>query len=382
MRSLPTDPHDLVLLLIQSVTDQQPLDRGGVEGILPVDFDFGAVDTALGKFGIAGLCNAADRRIVFYPTQANVYRSLSDLLAYPNNLTKVPSRFTILDLAYTHGNGAECSPSVMQYLSVVRLCSLLTKSADHTSSGGTELYFIKSHDAKVELRLQYRAGGLLALPALDTFAADFVESTHHQDQKRNIFRNALLETFKGSRTITVDDLLPKFDALIESIRSAYSMYVAEFSFEKVRAQVEKDNLDSTLKLNKTLSDIQNQLLAVPVAMILVGGQMTPESGLAVKNLVTWIGSLIFAWIMGLLITNQANAIEAIDEEVRLRKATIDAQPDDIAGKFKKGFSDLEKRVGEQTKTLRLLETGIAISIVFSTGLLIWFSRPQIRAYFG
>lgn len=382
MHSLPTDPHDLVLLLIQSVTDQQPLDRGGVGGKLPVQFDFRAVDTALAGFHIAGFCDAADRRIEFYPTQANVYRSLSDLLAYPSNLIKVPSRFTILDLAYTHGNDAECPPSVMQYLSVVRLCSLLTKSADHNSNGGTALYFIKSHDAKVELRLQYQAGALLPLPALDAFAADFVDSTHHQDQKRNIVRNALLETFKGSRTITVDDLLPKFDALIESIRNAYSMYVAEFSFEKVRAQVEKDNLDSTLKLNKTLSDIQNQLLAVPVAMILVGGQMSPESGLAVKNLVIWIGSLIFAWIMGLLITNQSNAIEAIDEEVRLRKATINAQPDDIAGKFKKGFSGLEKRVCEQTKTLGILEVGIAISIVFSTLLLIWFSRPEIRVYFG
>lgn len=382
MHSLPTEPHDLVLLLIQSVTDQQLLDRGGVGGILPVDFDFGAVDTALERFGIAGFCDAAARRIEFYPAQACVYRSLSDMLAYPSNLTKVPSRFTILDLTYTHGNGAECPPSVMQYLSTVRLCSLLKKSADHTSNGGNALFFIKSHDAKVELRLQYQADALLSLPALDAFAADFVESTHHQDQKRNIVRNALLETFKGSRTINVDDLLPKFNALIESIRSAYSMYVAEFSFEKVRAQVEKDNLDSTLKLNKTLSDIQNQLLAVPVAMILVGGQMTPESGLAVKNFVIWIGSLIFAWIMGLLITNQANAIEAIAEEVRLRKATIDAQPDAIAGKFKKGFSGLEKRAGEQTKTLGLLEVGIAISIVFSTVLLIWFSLPDIRVYFG
>ncbi|MDR7375473.1 hypothetical protein J2X19_000131 [Rhodoferax ferrireducens] len=43
-----------------------------------------------------------------------------------------------------------------------------------------------------------------------------------------------------------------------------------------------------MKLNKTLSEIQNQLLAMPVALVLVGGQMAPDTGLSIKNLVIWL----------------------------------------------------------------------------------------------
>ena len=377
-RSLPPHPHDLALLLVKSLTDQKSPERGQLTGYLPVDFNFAEVDAALEAYGIGGFSDEATRHIEFHPSHAAVYVNLDAFFAHPANLTATPDRFTILDLDYTHGTGAEVPKPIAQYLSVVQLCGLLTKSADHVANSGTSLHFIKNHDAKVEVKLEYIPEALVSLPALDAFASDFVDSTHHQDQKRTIVRTALLETFKGSRCITVTELLPRFDSLIESVRNSYAMYVAEFSFEKIRAEVEKDNLDSTLKLNKTISDIQNQLLAIPVALMLVGGQMLPEDHLTVKNLVIWIGSMAFGLIMNLLISNQHIAIKAIDEEIRLRKAKIDGQPSELANKFKKGFIDLQNRGFMQARRLEQLEIGIFFSYVFSTALLIWFSCPLVR----
>lgn len=375
---LPPHSHDLALLLARSLISQQTMAGGLVVGWLPQGFDFDAVDAALVLHGIEGLGDAATRKIEYYPSHAEVYPDLNSFLSKPIHLTMVPAKFTILDLNYTHGVTTSVPLAIAQYFSVVRLCTLLTKSADHTASGGSSLYFIKGHDAKVEVKIEYTSAALVELKALDAFATDFVDSTHHQEQKRTIVRSALLEIFKGSQSITVAELLPRFDSLMECIRNSYAMYVAEFSFEKVRAEVEKDNLDSTLKLNKTLSDIQNQLLAVPVALMLVGGQMLPAQFFTVKNLVIWVGSLVFAWIMSLLIVNQRNAIDAIGEEIRLRKDKIGAQPLEVATPFKKGFYELEKRSLQQRQTLKYLGFGMGGAVVFSTSLLIWSAYPSLR----
>src|SRR3546814_1746328 len=58
--------------------------------------------------------------------------------------------------------------------------------------------------------------------------------------------------------------------LASDAKRSLSMYMAEFSVKKVTAEVERQNLEDTLSLNKTLSDIQNQLLALPAAILLAG----------------------------------------------------------------------------------------------------------------
>ncbi len=381
MPLFPNNPHDWALWLFENLEDVQHAGAAAWEGVLPKTWDFQKVVQQLEALpgSLAGLPDESTRKIEFHPASAKVYQSLEEFFSHPANLRGVPDHFTVRDLAYTHGALADKPEQIVNYLATVRLCRLLSSMADHLGNNGVSLHFIKSHDAKIEVKLEYRLQDLATLPSLDSFASNFVESTHHQDQKRNIVRSALLEVFKGSRVIALTDLIPRFEVLADSVRSSYAMYVAEFSFEKVRAEIEKDNLDSTLKLNKTLSDIQNQLLAVPVTLVLVGGQMLPESGYTIKNFVIWIGSLVFGWLMGLLITNQCHAVDAIREEIRLRKTKVDSQPNGIGEKFKKGFADLEKRGRSQVRTLWYLEIGVALSILFSTGLLVWFSYPCIRA---
>lgn len=380
MSSLPilTPKHDLALWLVNTLTNQQTLGESMVVGTLPAEFDFGEVDQALSGFNIEGVCEEATRRVEFYPSWANVYVSLDELLSKPGNLCKCPAVFTLRDIAYTYGGDSAPPEDVLKYLNACKLYQLLRSVADLEDDGQKRLVFLQRHDSKLAITLQYSKSQLLKLADLDEFASTFVDSNHHKDQKRTIIRTSLIEMFKNQPQVTLGDLLVKFDAFMESVRSAYAMYVAEFSFEKIKAEIEKDNLDSAVKLQKTITDIQNQLLALPLAVLLAGGQMTQESDLTIKNAVIWLGCMVFVIITLVLISNQLYTVRAIKEEVDLRQKKLSVLPHDIRIKSDAPFLNLRKHVSRQDYILRWMRGLVITSALLSTGLLVWYTCPSIR----
>lgn len=376
--------HDWAVWLLDNLQRPHEQGEGLWAGVLPPQYDFAQVRAAIdGYDDLKGVPDEASRTLEFFPRAAKVYGSLQDLFSHPRNLWSVPPRFTLRDILFTYDSlkqiGAEpdrVPTPVANYLAAARLCQALSALADMATNNGQILHFIKSPDSRIEVKLSYQVADLKPLLSLAKFEAEYAATSHHKDQKRSIVRAVLLEAFKGRKAIVVGDVLGRFEDVVEDVCSNYAMYAAEFSFEKIKAEVEKDNLDSTLKLHKTLSEIQNQLLAVPVAVVLVGGQMIPDSGLSIKNVVIWLGAVAFGVLIVILIRNQLNAIEAIDEEVRQRKVKVDSQPEGMAGKFKAGFDELDGRTKLQKRTLRWLRTGIVAAVGMATVLLVYFSFPD------
>jgi len=367
MHPLPTLPHDWALWLFEKL--EQPENAGNHwQGVLPNDLDFGEIVNAL-PANLKGYCDADRRTIEFHPTAVGVFESMTELVDGARRRS-APKLFTIRDLDYTHGRSASVPEVVAQYLGAVRLWQLFDRSADHGTGQGYSLYFIKTFESKVELRCEYSAANLCPLDGLDEFAKNYFESDHHKDQKRTIIRNALLEIFKGQLAVRFSEVLQEFKEFAERVRSAYTLYTTDFSFEKLRSEVDKQNLEDMLRLNKTLSDIQNQLLAIPAAMLLVGSNVKADNFAA--NSATVVGVSIFVWIMWKLIHNQVDSVTAIDKEIHLRQGKVEDQPADISGKLLLRFSELSKRVKHQKSVLNgirwavLLVWTITILIVVDT----------------
>lgn len=325
------------------------------QGILPKGLNFDEIVDALPS-NLKGHCDADRRTIEFHPAAVNVFESMSELVDGARR-RNVPKIFTVRDLDYTHGRSASVPGVVAQYLSVVRLWQLFDRSADHGAGQGFSLYFIKTFESKVELQCEYSVTDLCPLDGLDEFAKNYFESDHHRDQKRTIIRNALLEIFKGQLIVRLSEVLLKFKDFAERVRSAYTLYTADFSFEKLRSEVDKQNLEDMLRLNKIFSDIQNQLLAIPAAMLLVGANVKADH--LASNISTVVGVSIFAWIMWKLIRNQTNSVAAIDEEILLRRDKIGEQPIDISEKLLPRFSDLRERVEHQLTMLKGIYWAVA-----------------------
>jgi len=353
-----------------------------VIGTLPIEFDFEAVDQALNNYNIAGIGDASTRRIVFYPSWANVYASIDELLAVPSNLRAAPPEFTLLDIGHTHRSGVAVPAVVAEYLHACRLYQMMRSVADLADDGQNRMVFLQTHDEKLTVFLRYTREHLLALKDLDEFASTFVESTHHKEQKRAIIRTALIDLFSSESCIDFGQLLQQFGSFIDRVRSAYAMYVSEFTFEKIKAEVEKDNVDSTIKLQKTITDIQNQLLVFPVAVFLAGIQMSAESALTIKNSVTWLGCIVFVGITLVLISNQRYTISAISREVSLRYAKIAKLPAETKNFFQPALLDLQSHIDRQSSILKWLFRFVCCSALLSTCLLFWYSMPYLRHSFS
>jgi hypothetical protein len=178
-------------------------------------------------------------------------------------------------------------------LEAVRLWSVFKQLADVTNGS---ILFVASYDAQIEIRSEFSTEELEHMPSLGTFAAEFANATAHADQKRSIVRSALIDQFRPRHVATLGELIHSFEAIASDAKRSLSMYMAEFSVKKITAEVERQNLEDTLSLNKTLSDIQNQLLALPAAILLAGA--TIKSGETLRNYAVLAGVVVFCIFSG------------------------------------------------------------------------------------
>lgn len=362
---LPTNAHDLALWLYDTLEGITPLQGTGVEGRLPDKYDFNLVATHIEQVSekLNGHINEAARIIEFHPSLVGVYSSLSQLLRVEANRKQAPAKFSVLTPRYTYPSpaGTKMPEEIAQYIEATRLWSTVNKLADIPESNNA--LFVISHDALLEVRPDYDTQHLVSLPSLPELASEFVNSTTHTDQKRSIFRSCLIEHFRPRRQISLADLIPHFEAIATDAKRSYAMYMAEFSYQKIRSEVEKQNLEDTLRLNKTLADIQNQLLALPAAILLAGATISTDT--SIRNYAVLAGVWVFCIFIILLIINQRHSVDAISSEIRLRKNRIEKLPGNEKGELISLFDSLKKRVSRQCLTLHLI-TVVVVAIALLT----------------
>lgn len=355
MPQLPTSAHDWALWLFEHL---EGVEFAGTnwKGRLPADLDFDATVEKIPQ-SIRGLTDNRDRTIEFHPELGHVYPDMAALVQGQRQRI-VPAEFTVRDIGYTHGKTRNVPEPIRNYLDTVKLWQLLKSFADYEVN--QSVAFIRSYESKVEIRPEYGASDLVSLPGLAEFGATYFEADHHREEKRNIVRAALLEVCKGLSVVRLAGLLPKFGDLVDRIKASYTLYTADFSFEKLRSEVDSKNVEDMLRLNKTLADIQNQLLALPAALLIAGASVKPDSMAA--NLMIWFGVTVFAWVMQKLVANQQHSVSVIKQEVQLRIDKVAAQPADISNRVLPLFADLQARLGRQRKTLT--KVGCAVWVVW------------------
>lgn len=365
---LPVDPHDFALWLFDNL---EGLTRVGDstlwEGRLPDHLDFVLVERHLENMSrsLAGACRADTRIIGFHPTNADVYENIRELLGVASNRSRIPDRFTVRDSGFTHPAAtttATVPDLIAQYMDAVRLLSVLDKLADVRNGG---LLFVSSHEAQLAILPEFGQDDLCPLASFPRFAAEFSSEESHVDQKRSIIRATLIEQFRPRRIVTLADVLAKFEAIATDARHSLAMYMAEFSVAKVRGEVERQNLDDTISLNKTLADIQNQLLALPAAILLAGA--TIKEGETLRNYAVFFGVVVFTIFVWILASNQKHSINAINAQIARRKAKVEQMPADSNASILPLFATLEDRVIKQKHTLRFIKCVILI-VVIATAL--------------
>lgn len=372
MNPPPTDTLDLAILLYKSVQNRE-ITGGLLQGVISQDAEFQSFRSRLETEGML-IAAIAHTRTLECQLPEQFFLSLDDLLvAASRRISPIP-RFYLADSDCLYdGDETKLPPPAQYYLAAAKLYSLLGTIADHQGGVGGAKTLIFLNKEKIEITPQYDVNDLHELASLKSFESEFITSNTHREQKKTIIKTALFELFAGRIKFPFAELLNRFDDFVEKVRSSYELYVAEFSFQKIKAEVDKDKFDAILKLNKVFSDIQNQLLAVPVALVLVGGQMEDKAAWTSKNVLIWLGALVFSILMELLIRNQRNTLKAVKQEIDQQRHQVESKYQSIAERFSESYREVDARYTHQRRLIAIVEFLVAASFAVTSFLLLLFS---------
>ncbi|MDC7714602.1 hypothetical protein PQU96_10775 [Vogesella sp. LYT5W] len=372
---LPTDPLELAILLHKKLQHIAMHGRQ-VAGKVPAELAFEEVESALDTAGLLVAPNTRQNSVEF-SLPADFFRSLEELIEAPSRRILPPSRFYLADDdCLCEGDAPALAQSVQHYLAAAKLYSLLGQAADHQGGVGSAKSLIFLHKEKIELAPEYTISDLRELPGIVGFQSDFIESTTHKEQKKTIVKTVLLEMFAGRGRVPFAELLVQFRDFMEKVHASYQLYVSEFSFQKVKELIEKEKLDATIKLNKVFSDIQNQLLAVPAALILAGGQMENSHDWTGKNVLIWLGVLVFAILMTLLVRNQRHTLHAVKQEIDQQWEQIRGKYHSVAERFQESYKQLDLRYNHQEMLIKVVSMLVTLALAVTTYMLLHFSVPE------
>jgi hypothetical protein len=347
-----------------------------VTGELPIGLDFGEIESALDTVSLLVTSDALLRKMEFRLPNG-FFGSLEELISTSERRISPPEKFYLADSDYLYDDQAtNILKEVKHYIDATRLYSILGEAADYKGGIGSTKTLIFLQKEKLEIIPDYTIKDICELPKVDDFKANFISADTHKEQKLTIVRTVLLEIFKGRSHAKFSELLQQFDDFMERLNYSYQLYVSEFSFQKVKEEIEKEKLEATVKLNKVFSDVQNQLLAVPAALVLVGGQMTFAGNWTIKNLSIWLGFFIFAVLMSLLVRNQRHTLKAVKQEIDQQWQQIKGRHALVADRFESSYKQLDRRYKQQELLIGIVSFLVAISLAASTGMLLWYSVPK------
>ncbi|MFM0192388.1 hypothetical protein PQQ65_04800 [Paraburkholderia strydomiana] len=302
-------------------------------------------------------------------------QSLGDLFeSQRQSAYEAPANFYLADEDDLCSNdGVPAKERTASYFAVLRAISILRRAADYEdkSTGGLRLVFLQRE--KIEVPVSLKAEDIRALSKVDSWLSLMSEDLH-REQRKSIFRTVLSDALKGvDAADRLRRYLAQFDELYQRFVDNYELYVAEFSFDKIVQDTIDKKFDYVVKITKSFTDIQNQILAIPVAVVLAGSQMEQTTSISLKNVIVLAGVYVFAVLMALLVRNQLASLSALGDEIDAQKAVLQRKTKFWPTELTKMYGDLASRRKRQRRLLLFIDGLVAVSVAVSTVLFLYLS---------
>lgn len=312
------------------------------------------------------------------PAFGLVRKNLDELLKFPSALLREPPQYVLWETAFSRADAVEEGDAVDRYRKVLSLIQVLRGAAAFLDEQQATLVFIQG--GKFEVSVGYTVADLEAmdLAALDKLRAAIPEGTH-KAQCQSILSEAIHEALsKHAPAERFRHLLRDLGEIFERFDRGYRLFAAGFSYEKLRDQVEAARIEYTGKMHKVFSDIQNQLLGIPVATVIVATQMKPHGHVSSEfwiSVAVLLGSFVFALLVHLLLRNQRHTLEVVGLEIRRQHKELERQPHGIVANLLPTFDLLEKRYSTQMRILRAIDWVVLIGVLLSLFFFYQLSGP-------
>jgi hypothetical protein len=222
----------------------------------------------------------------------------------------------------------------------------------------------------------------LDAPSLDRLLS-FLADDSHDEQKLAILEGAIRAVTAGrDRADRFKVLLANLADLASKANDGYRLFVASFSYDKVRDTLEAAKVEYATKIHKAFSDIQNQILGLPVATIIVASQMKDAKDIGYEfwlNSAVLVGCWVFCILMGFLLLNQAHTLTVLADEIARQRDQIAKQYKDIATRFSDVFDFLSRRLRLQFFALYSIGAVLLIGLCLAH-VIYWNLTTPVRQW--
>ncbi|MEX0447962.1 hypothetical protein [Xenorhabdus sp. SGI246] len=299
-------------------------------------------------------------------------------LFYPQkNLYKEPPNYYIKEVKFFSADH-DIPKLIVNYRAVLSFLSLLKESSAYFDESSYEIVFFDSELFKISINYSYNTIQELNKDDLDSLISYFDDDTH-REQKLNIL-------IKSMQTITENvQLTSIFEYILNNIRllrfqfeKGYRVFVSAFSYDKVMDQLRIAKVEEMGKIHKVFSDIQNQILGIPVATIIISTQMKPTKSWnyqAIINSSVLFGCLIFVFLVVLMLCNQLQTLKTIKEEIDHRKQQIKKEYSSIEGDISGVFLSISNRLRIQSIAFFIIFMILVLGLILTFLVYCYLTGP-------
>lgn len=307
-----------------------------------------------------------------------VTKNVGTLLFSQYARTKEPKNFLLTDDFIATNDTVPDGHLLSTYRATLSFIQALKKCAAFLDPDEPALVFIK--EGKFEVPIEYDEDTLkkLDLKNVQEIAAILQDGTHGK-QCSSILADTIISL---TATIPSNDrfkyLLINASALKKQFDQGYQLYAAGFSYEKIHNEIEAARVEYLGKIHKIFSDIQNQLLGIPVATIIVATQMKENNqvdGSFWVNLAVLLGSFVFMLLMLFLIRNQRHTLDVIGIEIKRQRSKLEKEYAAVAPNLLETFTSLDNRYRAQITILCTIDAVVVGGFLLATFFFYKLSMP-------
>ncbi len=305
------------------------------------------------------------------PSFGLVRKNLDELLKFPSAHVREPANYVLWESGICKSDSFDDGGSIDRYRRTLALIQTMKSAAAFLDEQEEVLVFIRGGKFEVPVHFTVADLDAIDLGELDKVKNSIPEGTH-KAQCESILSESIHEVLvRYPVAERFGHFLRSLAEVHERFDRGYKLFAAGFSYEKLRDQVEAARIEYTSKMHKVFSDIQNQLLGIPVTTVIVATQMKPHDQVNSEfwiSLAVLLGSLVFALLIHLLLRNQRHTLEVVGLEMQRQRKELEKLPLSVTANLLSTFELLDRRYETQMRILKAIDwvvfCGVAMSVFF------------------
>jgi len=308
-----------------------------------------------------------------------VFATYNVLLNAPKNQCQEPAKYFILESKFRYDD-AQMPAFINNYRAIMKFVDLLKQTAAYFDSSTCQLVFLRKEVIKLSPLFSAETVQNLKRDHLDNLIACFNDDTH-KDQKLDILIEsiqAVCEDIEPQKMFAF--LLDNIQRLHEKFLKGYRIYSSGFSYDKVMDQLRTAKVEEMGKIHKAFSDIQNHILGIPVASVIVATQFKEASvwsGQGITNTIILMGCMFAATLIWLALSNQMQSMKALNEEIEYKKKQVNKEYSFIKDDVNGVFSSIKTRLETQKRTFWIIRGVLIIGIITAVVVYCWYTKPVL-----